>query len=709
MASLYSANTSTSRSKDDKRKYFAAMRSDDLAAAVWERFRDGQRLIRSSGKHTRFQRSLRLYYAVTRNGRDATDIHQGGRSGELTVFQPNHYRNLTQHVLAMVTGAPAYRKCQASNTDSESMQQVMLGDGIVEYYTAERKLDERMVEALERSLVLCESWIGAPWDPNIGEEVGVAEYLDTDTGEMHERVRYGGDFAFPVLTPYEAVIEPHAEDPDEPSWGIFRRRISKHRLAALYPQYADEIMECEPATELVRELGYDTSPSQYDDKIAVLELYARRGPELLTGRQAFVISPHCAIFDDALEYKTIPYFRLAPSDVILGDGGYSSNMDLLPVCQAINAQATTLLSNNTAFGAQMLSMTRGSGLKKEDLGALKVLMINPGHEIKPVQLTASAPESYTFLDVLTRMAETFQGVGAAQRGNVDAMKGDSGAKQALIASMAQQFQGPVQKAKSRAEEALLTHLIDTVKLKVSEPRIATLSGKFNANASKSYTGKDVERIVKVRVKTGDPMMASPEGREMRLDKLLALPGAPTFVNPEQVIAFLETGRIEHVTEAPMSQLMLIRKENELLSDPAGLGEVGGPPIVAPVDNHIAHIHEHMVVLNDPSVRNDPMRVRLVSEHVLWHIECLTPGAPRFAGFHVLAATGQQPLPLSPMGMASGGPGAPVGPQQPGGKPPKDGGGAESPKPKLPSGPVNPATGKPVHVDLPAPGNQAAPG
>lgn len=688
-------------------EYFAGLKSDKLPAAVWHRFKAGQESLRASGRHDRLLRSWQTYYNLGEGGRhsDNTRINRGGKRGELTKIAPNHYRNLTQHVLSMIKGAPPNRGAEAGNTDADSMQQAQLADGIIEHYAHTGGVDQRVGKALEQALVLTEAWVGAPWDPNRGDEYGTKEVTDPETGETHERMVYAGDFSFPILNPYTMVIEPNAEDPNRPAWMVACVPMSKHRLAALYPAHREEILKADRYTKMRSDFGFAESEHRYDDKIPVLHLVAMRGPELIAGREALIISPETALYDDALSYKVLPYFRLAPSDIMFSDGGYSNNMDMLPMCQAASSLSTSLLSNNTAFGTQMLGLTKGSGLKVQDIGPMKVLHINPGHEVKPIQLTASAPESYTFLEMMVGWAAQFNGVSDAQRGNSEAMKGDSGAKQALVASLAQQFQGPLSEAKSECEEALWTHVLDTVKVRVTTDRAISIAGKHNASAVKSWKGDDVAAVTQVRVKTGSAVLGTAQQREMALDKMMQLPNAGSFINPEQLIAFWETGRIEHVTEAPMQELALIRRENELLGEPDELAKIGGQLQVAPTDKHSQHLQEHMTVLNDPIARvNNPQLIQAVTEHVLWHIECLSPGMPRFAGFQVLAATRQQPLPMGPPGAPGGAP--PQGAS--GGAPKPEASESSSGMPGLPSVPEDPLSGEQAAPEgLPAPGNQAS--
>jgi hypothetical protein len=408
--------------------------------------------------------------------------------------------------------------------------------------------------------------------------------------------------------------------------------------------------------------------------------------------------------DVALPYKTIPVFRMSPADMIGEPGGYTQAYDMLGPAEAYNAQISMMLSNHSAYGMQKLGAPKGHGLKKVDLtGGINFFEYNLGMEPKPFQQLAPSPELTRGLDVWRREMETMSGVNAATRGDPSATKGDSGAKAALMHSATQQFNSGFQKSLAFAEEALYTHIIDTTKTHITDKRVATIAGKYNVAASKSYTGEDVEKVTRVRVKVGDPMLSTPEGRREFGQHLIELGAFEGPGGPERLIEFYVTGRYETLTEGPMAQVTLVRKENEALRE-------GKPVPVVPTDKHIFHIEEHAEVMNDPEMRmSNPELHKAYQEHVQWHVECLTPGTRRFIGMATIQATGQKPLqggePQSPN---PGGP--PGGPQGgPPNKPSAPGQGGGGQLPQMPKGPKNPATGEQVDVSLPQPGNHVRPG
>jgi hypothetical protein len=89
------------------------------------------------------------------------------------------------------------------------------------------------------------------------------------------------------------------------------------------------------------------------------------------------------------------------------------------------------------------------------------------------------------------------------------------------------------------------------------------------------------------------------------------------ITPEQYYNVLSTGEIQHVLEAKTAQVTLIKSENEALQQ-------GKPAPVLRTDNHQQHISEHLVLLNDPVLRMDPMLSQQVLQHVAEHESYLGP-------------------------------------------------------------------------------------
>ena len=148
--------------KTRDQQYFATLEhfSADFANAVVERFKAHCEGLRSSHRHNRMHRAWCMYYSRSDSGDwDDTEIQEGGSLGELTLIRPNLFRNLMQHQLNLVTQAPPGFECVAINTDSESLSQAILGNGILDYYLRVHHLDDLRRRRAKIALLLGESFL----------------------------------------------------------------------------------------------------------------------------------------------------------------------------------------------------------------------------------------------------------------------------------------------------------------------------------------------------------------------------------------------------------------------------------------------------------------------------------------------------------------------------------------------------------------------
>ncbi len=679
-------------SESGAREFWGHLHGEEFASAAMERFESHADGLRSTRRHNRMRRSWLMYYSLASDGSwagDGTEVEQGGVQGELTLIKPNHYRNLIQHQLNLVTQAKPSFEVVATNSDSESLSQALLGNGILDYYHKVNALDEYRKERAEIALLFGESWISARWDPSAGDVVAV-EDRELEDGSTEQRPVYEGDFTFRVSTPYDVAYDPLSPNKNQPRWLIVREPANRWDLIAQYPHAEQQIRELSSLSDGLSEWDYVSKGYQHDDWVAVYWIYMERSPALPNGRMACVLDGETVLFDGDLPYERAPVFRLAPSPVVMASGGYTNNFDLLPVVQAYHAQHSTILSNHTAFGVQHIAAQKGSNVKPHQLGRGLSLIEYSGDQVpQPINFTYTPPEVFTYLDILRREMETLSVINAAVRGDPEATKGDSGSKAALIHSTAQQFSTGFAGALADSESALATHLLFTLRSHAHTKRVATIAGKFNSYASKEFMGADLENVSRVIVHQANPLKDTLAGKMELADKLMQFPDG--LATADQYEMFLRTGRREPMLEGGLMEVMLVRRENEDLVDPEA-----PEPMVAPTDNHATHMDEHKAKLADPAVRRDPQIVARIQAHMAWHLESVTPGAPRFAG-PWLVATGQAPLPMPGAGGPPGGPGGGPPPANDNGKP-SDG------MPEMPRPPVNPATGE--RVDAPVPDKPA---
>jgi hypothetical protein len=127
-------------------------------------------------------------------------------------------------------------------------------------------------------------------------------------------------------------------------------------------------------------------------------------------------------------------------------------------------------------------------------------------------------------------------------------------------------------------------------------------------------------------------------------------------NPQQYFMVMETGRLDSMVEGDMSDLLLIKRENEWLLE-------GKEVFANPLDQHRMHIMEHRAVINDPELRQNPELLTKVQAHLQEHIDMLRQVDP-----DLLMLINEQPLQnpnapqQAPMPPHPGQPGGPMGNQ-----------------------------------------------
>src|SRR5690606_1700625 len=103
---------------------------------------------------------------------------------------------------------------------------------------------------------------------------------------------------------------------------------------------------------------------------------------------------------------------------------------------------------------------------------------------------------------------------------------------------------------------------------------------------------DVSRVV---VDVGNPLSRTIAGRVEMADHMAQL---KLIQNPQQYTMVMETGRLDTMYEGDISDLLNIKRENELLLE--------GETVFANIlDRHRMHISEHRAVINDPDLRSQP--------------------------------------------------------------------------------------------------------
>jgi hypothetical protein len=331
-----------------------------------------------------------------------------------------------------------------------------------------------------------------------------------------------------------------------------------------------------------------------------------------------------------MPYRTLPVYRISPSDILGTPFGYTPLFDLLPLQEAINSLYSTILTNQHTFGVQNVLNPRGSDVNVSSLaGGLNLIDYNPqAGKPEPMNLTQTPPEVFNFLKMLEQAQETISGVNSVARGNPEASL-KSGTALALVQSMTLQFISGLQQSYIQLIEDVGTGLINMLKDFASVPRVAMIAGKSQrAYLEKMFVGDDLSQVNRVIVDVGNPLARTTAGKIQLAESLIQY---GIIKNPQQFFTVLNTGNLNTMNEYQQNELLLIRAENEKLAE-------GIPVVALAIDEHMAHIKEHKGVLADPDLRNDPELVARTLEHINEHIALLRETDPA-----LLTIIGEQPL------------------------------------------------------------------
>lgn len=635
-----------------KDQYFATSEAEELVAYLDNRSKYWFETLKANSYLDKIKRSM-LFYHGSFYGTDH-QVSFGGETGELANLAVNHYRNIGQNILTMVTATRPSFQAKAVNTDLKSQIQTNLANGLLEYYMRDKRLEVDLKKAVEYAVVLGTGYIKMEWNSTAGkvydivepeyetqiDENGEEQIVYDDKGEPVVKTEgypiYEGDVEFSVLSPYDVVFDSTKESPKQ-DWQICRTWKNKFDLAAKYPQFEEEIINLRTKSDT--EGRYFTfTPYDETTDVAVYEFYHRPTESLPRGRYVLYLSSSIVLIDSVMPYRKLPIFRISPSDILGTPYGYTAMFDLLPIQEAVNSLYSTILTNQHTFGVQNIVAERDSGFTYSELaGGLNLIEVNPGSQApQALNLTQTPAEVFNFVGMLERAMEMISGVNSVIRGNPDPKQNlRSGNALALIQSQALQYISGLQQSYIQLIEDVGTNLVFLLQDYASVPRIAEIAGKSNATYMKEFTGADLKGISRVIVDAGNALSQSVAGRVEMASQMMQMGAIKT---PEEYISVINTGNLQTMTESQNKQLLLIRAENERLTD------ASAPVMAVLTDDHNLHIREHQAVLADPDLRMDPDLVNRALSHIQEHIDILSN--PNVA--NVLMQLGQTPIQQPPM-------------------------------------------------------------
>lgn len=569
-------------------EYWAASSINDIANHIQSKKDSYYKFLESSGVLEELQRSYSLFY-----GNSSIDEFDDGK----TLMSANHYASLVRSLHVMVTQNRPGFDARAINSDYRSQATTILANGLLDYYLREKQLEDHLKNACQLALYLREGWITAEWNSQQGEIYGVNPESGTP---IHE-----GDVEFNTYSILE-MIRPTS---GKANWHIIRKQQNKYDLAAQFPEVESEILGASTSIQEKRKwsLSYIADTENDSDDVEVLTLYHAKTPALPAGRIVQIVG-NTVLMDGPLPYKKPYIFCIKAMDAFQTAFGHSPAMDLMPLQNALDTCFSTALSNINSFALGSLVTEKGSTSINQLQEGLLHIEVNKGAMAPEVLNLLQIPaEIFNFAQMLIQNKETISGVNAVARGNVPHQM--SGTAMALVAQQALTFSSGLQHSYNMLIEGVGSSLIELLQTYAVVPRIAQLSGKSKKSYAHKFKGADLNGISRIVVDSSNAFTKTTAGKVEIANNLLQ---SGKITTAEQYIQVVTTGTLEPLVEHDQSQLMLIRLENEMLSE--------GKPVQALItDDDSLHILEHSVVLSDPEIRNDPKILNAALTHMQEHI------------------------------------------------------------------------------------------
>lgn len=578
------------------------------------------------GHLEKIQRSYRQYYG---KGMDAPThkVVSSGERGELSSVSINNYRSLLRHQYTLITSERLAFDVRPVNTDYRSMTQALLGEDVLEYYLAQKRLENILKRATEKSLWSSEGFVGLSWDANLG---GVYE-TDPDT----EEPAMEGDIEYKTYCTLDAIRDIHNEGDQD--WIILRSFESKYEIAAQFPEDEEHVLGLDTTSETRRRRLRHTSMTNVNsDMVEFYILYHRKSKAVPEGKYAYFVDGKI-LAEGALPYSEIPVYRITPAEF---DGyclGYTQGFDILGLQHSGDQLFEAVLSNNITFARQCIQGPKGADINVNDIADGMVFIEYEGDQpLQPLQLTASSPETYKLMELIQRLMEGQTGINEVVRGDPSANL-RSGNSLALIAAQAIKFNSSLQYSYAKLTEDVGTATLTFLKDFAEAPRFASVVGQHNKAYLKEFSAEKLQGVSRVEIQMSSALSKTAAGRIEMANNLLQ---NGLIKRPEQYLMVLETGKLDPIIEAEQSELLNIKAENERLKDGRGATALI-------LDDHRLHMLEHKAVVNDPDAREDPNLMEATLAHIMEHLELWKQLS---ATPEVAMALGYQPIqPQAPMG------------------------------------------------------------
>lgn len=632
------------KNTNDKSEYWLTREPQETAEFLTD-FHSAWSLYNTSPFRQAWIRNFIAYYSPVAypSAWDTSFSFEGVQGELLRMFTPQA-RVMTRQLVTIVTKTPLAAQCVAETSGDDVMADVKLGNAICDQLIQVERLDVKGDQLVEGALVLGQAFTKTTWRTDRGREHAVS-----DTGS----IIYEGEVSIETATVFDVFYDVTIPQWDQMDWVEVRTQKNRFNLMAQHPEMADELMKIPSVRE-------DRGPNTWfdyslaeNDYIFVYELFAKPSPTLPRGRYLVYADPKCVLVDGDNPYGCIPVEPLCP-ELVMGTGlAYPQFTNLMACQEMLDNSLSAIATNQAQFAVQSVAIPRGAGVNVQELNGMRFVSFTPqnvpgGGKPEPLQLSATSPETFKFVDVLKTQMLEMSNINGALRG-APPPGVTSGVAIATLSANAIEFTSTISKAYTQCMERTLMHALNCYKKMSKVPHQVAVKGRNNQTYSRDFSGEDLGAIGGVKINITNPILQTVGGRIEIAEKLM---GMPRDLWPDYV-SILEGRPLSDIYRTELSQEDLIQSENEKM--------LNGEAVPAlSTDDHAKHIQSHAGNLNDPNVRMNGKLNSIVLDHMLEHVRLSKDTDPYLMA---MIRTGKAPEMPPEMGPP------PSGPPSAGGPPP----------------------------------------
>lgn len=574
---------------------------------------------------TWFRNQLLYFSNIIQPSQYDTSLVFKGKQGELIQVLVPISRSLIRQMIGIITKQKLNFRCVADASMGNIMDTMRLGNAVTRDIVKRQHLDLKYAQAVENELITGMGHLYVRWRTDKGE------YFARDpNGVSH----FKGDVRISVPNVWDVSFDQTIPDPKDWYWVQVREIHNRWDLIAQRPDLRDEILALPSVRNSQGWFNIQASRSPSDEDLCYIwNAYHIPTPSLPEGRYVAYGSPTCVLFNGPNFYKRLPVYTSVSESVPQSSLGYPFYSNLLPLQEIFDSVISANATNTNMFAVQSVIAPRGSGINPSNIMGMNFLQYTPqpnlpgGGKPEPLQLTASAPESFKFMDQLKSLMQDLSLVNSALRGEPPPQVSSGTAIATLTATALEQINSTAKSSRDMLKTAMLG-AIECYQRFASVPRTIAMAGAGLQSSSLTFQGKDLDPIRDIDLQEVNPLMQTLSGRVEIADKVLQ---QGLVTNLKGYFAVLEGAQPDELYKNELSQDDLVNRENEAIAQ-------GQPVKVLNIDDHAYHIMMHSIPLNDPKVRLSAVAEAYLA-HILEHYEEANKQDPKFAA---MVQTGKMP-------------------------------------------------------------------